>query len=129
MRCKLKPRALNSETILILEVHGKQYHLTGLLFWKCIIFEMDTPIKIYQIMDIQAEKLQLIEWLARLNNTTVLQRFISLKKEQEKDWWDQIRVDEKSEIEEGLMQADRGEVTPHKEVMDSIRNGVNLGVD
>jgi predicted transcriptional regulator len=71
-----------------------------------------------QKMDIQAEKLQLIEWLARLNNTTVLKRFISLKKEEEKDWWDQISAEEKREIEEGLMQADHGETTPHKEVMD-----------
>ena len=68
-------------------------------------------------MDIQAEKLQLIEWLARLNNTTTLKRFITLKKEQEKDWWDQLSTEEKSEIDEGLAQADRGEVVSHKEVM------------
>ena len=68
-------------------------------------------------MDIQAEKLQLIEWLARLNNTTTLRRFIALKKEQEKDWWDQLGPEEKAEIEEGLSQADRGEVVSHKEVM------------
>lgn len=68
-------------------------------------------------MDIQAEKLQLIEWLARLNNTTILKRFINLKKEQEKDWWDQLSKEEKAEIEEGLTQADRGELIPHKEVM------------
>jgi hypothetical protein len=68
-------------------------------------------------MDIQAEKLQLIEWLARLNNTTTLKRFIALKKEQEKDWWDQLSAEEKAEIEEGLSQADRGEVVAHKEVM------------
>ena len=72
-------------------------------------------------MDIQAEKLQLIEWLARLNNTKVLKRFISLKKAQEKDWWDQISVEEKAEINEGLAQADRGEVTSHKEVMDKYK--------
>lgn len=68
-------------------------------------------------MDIQVEKLHLIEWLARLNNTTVLKQFIALKKEQEKDWWDQISAEEKSEIEEGLAQANRGEVVTHKEVM------------
>lgn len=68
-------------------------------------------------MDIQVEKLQLIEWLARLNNTTVLKQFIALKKERDKDWWDQISDDEKSEIEEGLAQANRGEVVAHKEVM------------
>ncbi len=68
-------------------------------------------------MDIQAEKLQLIEWLARLNNTAILKRFISLKKEEEKDWWDQLSKEEKEEIEEGLAQADRGELISHKEVI------------
>lgn len=68
-------------------------------------------------MDIQSEKLQLIEWLARLNNTTVLKRVMALKKEQEKDWWDLLSAEEKLEIEEGLAQADRGEVVSHKEVM------------
>lgn len=68
-------------------------------------------------MDIQVEKLHLIEWLARLNNTAVLKQFIALKNEQEKDWWDQISAEEKSEIEEGLAQANKGEVVDHKEVM------------
>lgn len=68
-------------------------------------------------MDIQAEKLQLIEWLAKLNNANTLKRLIALKKEAEKDWWDELSPSEKAEIEEGLAQADRGEVTTHQEVM------------
>lgn len=68
-------------------------------------------------MDIQSEKLQLIEWLAKLNNTATLKRFVKLKKEQERDWWDLLGTEEKSEIEEGLAQADRKEVVSHKEVM------------
>ena len=68
-------------------------------------------------MDIQAEKLHLIEWIARLTDASIVERFISLKKEQEKDWWDDLSLEEKSEIEEGLAQADRGELVPHKEVM------------
>lgn len=47
----------------------------------------------------------------------MLKRFITLKKNEEKDWWDQLSLDEKAEIEEGLAQADRGEVVSHKEVM------------
>jgi predicted transcriptional regulator len=72
-------------------------------------------------MDIQTEKLQLIEWLARLNNTTIINRFIALKKEQEKDWWDQLSNEELAEIEEGLAQADRGEMVPHKKVMSKYK--------
>lgn len=81
--------------------------------YRIVTFEQ----QIFNDMDIQAEKLQLIEWLARLNNTTTLKRFITLKKEQEKDWWDQLSKEEKAEIEEGLAQADRGQVVSHKEVM------------
>lgn len=68
-------------------------------------------------MDIQAEKIRLIEWLAGLNDTKTLTEFITLKKKKEADWWDEISTAERAEIEEGLAQADRGEVVPHEEVM------------
>ncbi|WP_339905331.1 hypothetical protein [uncultured Cyclobacterium sp.] len=68
-------------------------------------------------MDIQAEKLQLIEWLAGLNDAKVLNEFIALKKKKEVDWWDRISAEEREEIQIGLAQADKGEVIPHQEVM------------
>lgn len=68
-------------------------------------------------MDIQAEKLELIRWLADIDEPSIIKRFIALKKKQQSDWWDNINADEKSEIEEGLAQADNGEVVPHEEVM------------
>lgn len=40
-----------------------------------------------------------------------------LKKVKEEDWWDGISPEERAEIEEGIEQADRGEVLPHAEVM------------
>ena len=72
-------------------------------------------------MDIQAEKIRLIEWLAGLNDTKTLNEFISLKKKKEVDWWDEISVDEKEEIEEGLKQADNDELIPHEEVMSKYK--------
>ena len=72
-------------------------------------------------MDIQAEKLRLIEWLAQLNDMQTLKEFITLKKKKEVDWWDELSVEERTEIEEGLAQADRGEVVPHKEVMEKYK--------
>jgi predicted transcriptional regulator len=36
---------------------------------------------------------------------------------QAKDWWDEISTEERTEIEEGLAQADKGETVPHEEVM------------
>ena len=68
-------------------------------------------------MDIQAEKLTLIKWLTDVEEPSVIKQFIALKKEQESDWWDEIDDDEKAEIEEGLAEADRGDVLSHEEVM------------
>ncbi len=68
-------------------------------------------------MDIQAEKLRLIEWLAKLNDTKTLNELITLKKKKEVDWWDAISAEERAEIEDGLAQSDRDESVPHEQVM------------
>jgi predicted transcriptional regulator len=68
-------------------------------------------------MDIQAEKLTLIKWLTDVEEPSVIKQFIALKNEQESDWWDEIDDDEKAEIEEGLAEADKGDVLSHEEVM------------
>ena len=71
-------------------------------------------------MDIQAEKIQLIEWLASLNKPSVIKKLVALK-EKETDWWDKISDEEKSEIKEGLAQANRGQVIPHHKVMNRYK--------
>jgi len=43
------------------------------------------------------------------------------KKEKGADWWDEISDAEKEAIEEGLAEADRGELIPHEEVMKEVR--------
>jgi hypothetical protein len=68
-------------------------------------------------MDIQAEKLILIKWLADIEEPTILRKLIAVKNGEEADWWDMIDDEEKAEIEEGLAEADRGNVIPHEEVM------------
>lgn len=83
------------------------------LLWESLSLEKANP----RYMDIQAEKLQLIQWLAGLNDKRILKEFITLKKTKSVDWWDEISAEERSEIEEGLAQADKGKVTSHQEVM------------
>lgn len=68
-------------------------------------------------MDIQAEKLSLIKWLTEVTEPSVIKRFIALKNNEASDWWDEIDEDERTEIEAGLKQADRGEIISHEEVM------------
>lgn len=72
-------------------------------------------------MNIQAEKLYLIEWLARTSKMSVIKKLKAVKEQEEKDWWDTISASEKTAIEEGLRQADRGEVIPNKQVMSKYK--------
>ena len=37
------------------------------------------------------------------------------------DWWDTISDEERTEIEQGLAEADRGEVISHEEVMEKYK--------
>jgi len=77
-------------------------------------------------MDLQAEKLSLLEWIAGLNDPNTLKEFISLKKSMEVDWWDEISEAERTAINEGLDQLERGESIPHEQVMNEIRARYNL---
>lgn len=77
-------------------------------------------------MDLRAEKLNLLEWLAGLNDPKILKEFIILKKSREVDWWDEISKEEQLAIDEGLDQLNRGEGIPHEQVMKEIREKFKL---
>jgi predicted transcriptional regulator len=68
-------------------------------------------------MDIQVEKLNLIKWLTEVNEPSVIEQFIALKNERQKDWWDEISDDEKVEIDKGLAEADKDDILSYEEVM------------
>lgn len=72
-------------------------------------------------MDIQSQKLELIQWLANVDDPEILKEFLALKQAKQSDWWDEISPEERAEIEEGLAQADRGDVTAHEEVMEKYK--------
>ena len=73
-------------------------------------------------MDIKAEKLNLIKWLTEVEEPTVIEQFLNLKNNlpantRGADWWDEISAQEKEEIQEGFVQADKNEFTRHEDVM------------
>ena len=67
-------------------------------------------------MNIQAEKLELIEWLARINDFSLIDKLKSIKAEYSNDWWDQISKEEKEDIQQGLHDIENGNVKTHAEV-------------
>jgi len=67
-------------------------------------------------MNIQAEKLGLIEWIARLNDSTVIEKLKKIYEEnsQSSDWWNEISISEKESIESGLKDIEEGRIHSHE---------------
>lgn len=72
------------------------------------------------MMNLEAEKLSLIQWLAQVTDEEIIDKIKTLRASTS-DWWDQITIEERTEIEEGLSQANSGKVIPHEEVMKKYR--------
>ena len=68
-------------------------------------------------MDIQAEKIELVQLLLQTNSETLIKKIKALLKSEQKDWWDEISEEEKLAIEKGISELDRGEGVEHSAVM------------
>jgi hypothetical protein len=68
-------------------------------------------------MNLDSEKLKIINWIASLSDESIIYK-LKLLKEQDKntDWWDEISEAEKASIKRGLEDAKAGRVVPHEEV-------------
>ena len=95
-------------------------------WFRIIVITFIKQKQMIEDMDIRAEKLSLLEWLAGLNDPKTLKEFISLKKSREADWWDEISEEERLAINEGLAQLDRGEGIAHDQVMKEVREKYKL---
>lgn len=68
------------------------------------------------IMNIQTEKLGLIEWISKLNDTSIIEKLKSIKEDysKSKDWWDSLNREEIESIERGLKDLKDGRVHSHE---------------
>lgn len=62
-------------------------------------------------MNIQSEKLKLIEWITRVQDNTIIEKLLRLK--EESDWWEEISIKEKESIEKGLKDIQEGRTHQH----------------
>lgn len=67
-------------------------------------------------MGIKAVKLELIEWLANLEDSETLEYLKLVKDSNENDWWSDLPNDVKTGIERGLKDIDAGRIVAHEEV-------------
>ena len=70
-------------------------------------------------MGYDAVKLELIEWLTKLEDSDTIEylKFIKDYREENRDWWDDLTSEQKEGLLRGLKDIDEGKVTPHEEVV------------
>lgn len=66
-------------------------------------------------LNIQNTKLELIQWISTLEDSSLLEKLQELRQTDNKDWWNDISELEKESIQKGISDAKIGNVTPHSE--------------
>jgi hypothetical protein len=64
-------------------------------------------------LNILNQKLELIQWLSTVEDSSILEKIMELRKKESKDWWNSISESEKESIELGLKDAESGKLNPH----------------
>lgn len=72
-------------------------------------------------MNIQAEKLDIIQWLATVNDSKIIKKFMLLKRSNEE--WVSVNLshEEKDAIDKGLQSLNEGRFKTNEEVTESTR--------
>ena len=60
-------------------------------------------------------KIELIQWLSTLEDKSVIEKILNLRKEETQDWWINMSAAENNSIEKGIEDAENNNVTPHSE--------------
>ncbi len=66
----------------------------------------------------EAIKLELIEWLTKLDDYETIQylKIVKDSKDKHSDWWDDLTDEQKEGVQRGLNDIDKGNVISHEEV-------------
>jgi hypothetical protein len=68
-------------------------------------------------MDIQAEKLNILQAIMSTNDEGLIMDVKAILSDRKEDWFDELGEDQKKDVLEGLKQADNNETLPHSEVV------------
>lgn len=66
-------------------------------------------------LDIQKKKIELIQWLTTLEDSSIIQKILDLRIKESKDWWEEISEEERKSIDKGISEAEEGKLKPHSE--------------
>lgn len=63
--------------------------------------------------NLDSKKLELIQWLSSIEDSSLIEKIMDLKKNDSKDWWNSASEAEKEAIETGIQEANSGKLNPH----------------
>ena len=69
------------------------------------------------VIDLRTDLHNMIDKITDSSVLNAVKTLLSDRSTTQADWWDTISENERAEIEQGLAEAERGEVVPHEEVM------------
>lgn len=64
-------------------------------------------------MNLQATKLELIQWLSTIDNPSIIEKIMAIRNNEKEDWWDNLSALEKESINKGIEDADAGNLKDH----------------
>jgi len=73
------------------------------------------------VLELRTHLHSMIDKITDSNILNAVKILLSEKTATQTDWWDTISDEERIEIEQGLSEADKGEVIPHEEVMEKYK--------
>jgi len=73
------------------------------------------------VLELRTDLHSMIDKITDSNILNAVKILLSEKTAMQTDWWDTLSDEERIEIEQGLAEADRGEVIPHEEVMEKYK--------
>ncbi|MCB9202177.1 MAG: hypothetical protein H6604_03885 [Flavobacteriales bacterium] len=79
-------------------------------------------------IDIRNIKIELIQWLTTLEDSSIIQKIVELRKNEINDWWYDIPEVEKKSIELGISDAESGSLKPNSEARE-IYNSLKISED
>lgn len=69
------------------------------------------------VIELRADLHNMIDKISDSNILYAVKTLLTGKTSKQSDWWETISEEERSEIKQGLAEADRGEIIPHEKVM------------
>ena len=57
-------------------------------------------------LSLENKKIELIQWLSTLNDTSLIDKLMKLREKEKNDWWNEISAREKESIEKGIQDAE-----------------------